>query len=136
MQPQRDQVRSWRNKNEEPLEFVQQSNYERKRMLILAMDSQDVVYWKLYEPKNTVTSEVYKNFLIELLQEWLPKNKFKIPIILHDNAKPHKSNLIKEFFIDKKIRTWNHPPYSPDISPPTCFQFLWTIKEDVKAKYL
>jgi transposase len=123
MQPQRDQVRSWRNKNEKPPEFVQQSNYERNRMLILAMDSQGVAYWKLCEPKKTVTSEVYKNFLIELLQEWLPKKKFKTPIILHDNAKPHKSNLIKEFLFDKKIRTWNHPPYSPDISPPdfNCF---------------
>ena len=70
MQPQRDQVWFWKNKNEESPEFLQQSNYKRIRMLILAMDFQGVAYWKLYEPKKTVTSEGCKNFLIELLQEW------------------------------------------------------------------
>lgn len=134
MQPQRDQLRSWRNKNEEPPEFVLQSNYERKRILILAMDFQGVAYWKLCAPKETVTSEVYKNFLIELLDEWLPKKKFKVPIILHDNARPHKSNLIKQHFIDENIRVWTHPPYSPDISPPdfNCFgELKRKLKENI-----
>lgn len=134
MQPQRDQIRSWRNKNEDPPEFVLQSKYERKRMLILAMDFQGVAYWKLCAPKEIVTSEVYKNFLIELLDEWLPNKKFKVPIILHDNARPHKSNLIKQHLIDENIRVWSHPPYSPDISPPdfNCFgQLKRMLKENI-----
>lgn len=138
MEPQRDQSRSWRNKEETQPEIVHQSNYQRKRMLILAMDFQGVAYWKLCAPKETVTSEVYKNFLIELLQQWLPKKRFKSPIILHDNARPHKSNLIMEFFNEKKIRTWFHPPYSPDISPPdfNCFgQLKRRLKGNIYANW-
>ena len=61
-----------------------------------------------------------------MLDKWLPDRKFKYPIILHDNARPHKSKLIKQYFKDENIRTWNHPPYSPDISPPdfNCFGIL------------
>ena len=87
MQPQRDQARSWRNKGEDPPEIVTKSTYHGKIMLILAMDYNGVAYWKLCELKQTVTSEVYKNFLIELLDKWLPDRKFKYPIILHDNAR-------------------------------------------------
>jgi [histone H3]-lysine36 N-dimethyltransferase SETMAR len=129
MVPQRDQSRTWRKKNENKPEIVHRKNCQRKRMLILAMDSKMVVYWKLLGNRQTVNSEVYKNFLIELLEVWLTKKAFKSPIILHDNARPHKSNLIKEFFKEKKILTWVHPPYSPDISPPdfNCFGQLKRI---------
>ena len=129
MVPQRDQSRTWRKKNENKPEIVRRKNSQRKRMLILEMDSQGVVYWKLLGDRETVNSEVYKNFLIELLEVWLPKKGFKSPIKLQDNARPHKSNLINEFFKEKKIRTWTHPPYSPDISPPdfNCFGQLKRI---------
>lgn len=134
MQPQRDQARSWRIKDENPQQIVLQSNYQRKRMLILAMDYNGVAYWKLCAPKETVTSEVYISFLSELLLEWLPDKKFKYPIILQDNARPHKSNVVMDFFDDNKIRTWYHPPYSPDISPPdfNCFGKLKRkLKENI-----
>ena len=35
MQPERDQARSWSTKDENPSQIVLQSNYQRKRMLIL-----------------------------------------------------------------------------------------------------
>ena len=37
--------------------------------------------------------------------------------LLHDNARPHKTKLVKEKINDVGMIELEHPPYSPDLSP-------------------
>ncbi len=46
------------------------------------------------------------------------RKKFGRPIILHDNAKPHKHRVIREYLQAKRWEELDHPPYSLDMSPP------------------
>ncbi len=39
------------------------------------------------------------------------------PVILRDNARPHKSRLVQEFLIEKRLDTWSHPAYLRDNQP-------------------
>ena len=55
------------------------------------------------------------------------------PIILHDNARPHKHRIIKEFFQEKRWEELEHPPYSQDMSPPDMYG-IHIIKEPNKGE--
>ncbi len=46
-------------------------------------------------------------------------------IILHDNARPHTCNIVKEKLRELNWEVLPHPPYSPDISPS--FPFLTIV---------
>ncbi|CAH2104924.1 unnamed protein product [Euphydryas editha] len=35
----------------------------------------------------------------------------------NDNARPHRAKIVTDFFEDKNIALWTHPPYSPDLNP-------------------
>lgn len=126
MSPQKDQSRVWMSKGEEPPQVVTQNVHGRKRMLILAMDYNGIAFWELCQEKESVNAVRYRSFLSENIPIWLQDKRFKYPIIIHDNARPHKAVLIREYLKENNIRLWNHPPYSPDISPPdfNCFNQL------------
>ena len=55
----------------------------------MAMDKIGIAFWDLCEEKQTVTSEVYKTFLETYIPIWITVNKFKGPVIIHDNSSPH-----------------------------------------------
>jgi hypothetical protein len=42
---------------------------------------------------------------------------FRYPILLHDNARPHKARIVKDFLKSHRLEVWDHPPYSPDLNP-------------------
>lgn len=86
-------------------------------MLIMAMDFNGIAFYELLPPGSTVDGEVYKSFLERKITEWLSGKDSRHLWLLHDNARPHKARVVKEFLIEKQISTWDHPPYSPDISP-------------------
>ena len=52
-----------------------------------------------------------------MLPEVQRKN-FACPIILHDNARPHKHRLVREFLQEHRWEELEHPPFGPDMSPP------------------
>jgi len=39
------------------------------------------------------------------------------------NAPKHSAAIIRQFLTQKQVATLNHPPYSPDLSPPGHFLF-------------
>ena len=45
-------------------------------------------------------------------------------ILLHDNARPHKANIVKEALNDLEWEVLPHPPYSPDLAPTDYHLFL------------
>ncbi|XP_053203437.1 histone-lysine N-methyltransferase SETMAR-like [Panonychus citri] len=99
MAPDRNQSRSWLLSGEEPEIQVSQNIHAAP------------------PAKTTVTAEVYKQFLDEYIPKWLDGKPFERPILLHDNARPHKATLVTDFLAEKQVPCWFHPPYSPDISP-------------------
>ena len=92
----------------------------------MAMDINGIAFWHLCEENETVTSELYRSFLETYIPVWMDGNRFKGPVILHDNATPHKSRIVTEFMLGNNFDTWSHPSFSPDIHPCDfgCFALL------------
>ena len=131
--PNKDQARYWLAPGEELPEIVSDNIHGCKRMLILALDWMGVAFYELLDEKETVTGERYKKFLENKIPDWLTKTRFKTPILLDDNARPHRSKVVKDYLISKEIRRWEHPPYSPDLHPCD-FQCFNQLKRSLKSK--
>lgn len=89
-----------------------------KCMMIVALWKKQVLTYEILPERTTVDSIVYLNFLERRVLPEVNRKKFGRPIILHDNAKPHKHRIIREFLQEKRWEELEHPPYSPDMSPP------------------
>ena len=54
-------------------------------------------------------------------------------ILLHDNARPHTANLVRDNLQRFGWETLQHPPYSPDLSP--CgFHIFGDLKKDIRGR--
>lgn len=112
MAPDRAQAKVWLGPDEPGPSHVRQEIHGNKRMLIMAMDHDGIAFWRLLPEKTTVTAEIYRNFLNEEIPKWLRGKSFRRPILLHDNARPHKARLVTDFLKEKQIPTWSHPLFS------------------------
>lgn len=117
MQPQRDQLGPGSSGGSHALSVPRESIHKDKRMLLLAMDFDGIAWYHICEEKETVTAELYKSILEREIPKWLHGKSFKVPVLLHDNAGPHKAKVVSDFLEHKGITEWYQPPYSPDISP-------------------
>jgi hypothetical protein len=57
---------------------------------------------------------------------WILREDMKIKktvLLLHDNAPAHSAAIIRQFLAQKQVATLNHPPYSPNLSPPDYLLF-------------
>jgi histone-lysine N-methyltransferase SETMAR len=69
-------------------------------------------------PKNTnVNFEIHLDFLSQVILPAIKQLRIHRPIILHDNARPHKHSKVQEFFVRHQWEELKHPPYSPDLNP-------------------
>ena len=64
-----------------------------------------------------MNADRYKEFLEEYVTNWAHDNGIVDPIILHDNAKPHKARVVRDLFKEKRWTLLLHRPYSPDMNP-------------------
>jgi len=82
---------------------------DRKRYnLLLAISSCGKKYFKIYT--QSITSEIYSNFINELP---FPKQS----VLLMDNARFHKTQLVHESINNKEFNVLYTPPYSPEYNP-------------------
>jgi histone-lysine N-methyltransferase SETMAR len=86
--------------------------------MIVALWRKQIKAYEILPKGTTVDHLVYLNFLERRLLPEVQRKKFVRPIILHDNAKPHKHRVIREYLQAKGWEELGHPPYSPDMSPP------------------
>jgi len=94
-----------------------------KTMLILFFDSQGIVHKQFVQEGCTVNAEYYIGVLYRLISRirrvrpalYSTRDFF----LLHDNAPAHSAAKIRQFMIKKQVAILNHPPQSPDLSPPT-----------------
>ena len=111
---ERDQRRYWLRPDEQGPSTVAPELRERKAMLIMAMDITGVAFWHLCDEGQTVTGQVYRDFLAEHIPVWMAEKGVRKPMLLHDNARPHKAVMVREYLEENNIGTWCHPAYSPD----------------------
>ena len=116
-EPDRNQVRQWCQRGENPDVAVHEELRGEKRMLTMALDFNGIAFWELLPPKTTCNGERYRDFLARNFDLWPGKPKRGKAVLLHDGARPHIASVVKEFLAEKNIDLWKHPPYSPDISP-------------------
>ena len=133
MQPQKDQMKFWLEPNEVGPSAVLESNTINKRMLLMAMYFNGIAWYHLCEEKETITGDKYRAILSKEIPKWLRGKTFKCPILLHDNAKPHKAKVVQSFFRARRITEWKHPPYSPDLN--TCdYDCFGPLKRELRGK--
>jgi transposase len=65
-------------------------------------------------------------FLDECASDWCYQRSVEYPILLYNNARPHKSRIVREFLEEKNSTLLPHPSYSPDMRPCdfNCFVHL------------
>jgi hypothetical protein len=85
-------------------------------------------------PKNiNVNFEIYIKFLNEVISPEIKRKRIRSPIILHNNATPHKYKKVKDFFNSHCWEELKHTPYSPDLNPCD-FDGIARIKRPNKNK--
>ncbi|EZA53514.1 Histone-lysine N-methyltransferase SETMAR [Ooceraea biroi] len=57
-----------------------------------------------------------------------------MPILLHDNARPHTARLTVAKLQELELETLRHPPYSPDLSP-TDYHFFRNLDNLLVGKF-
>ena len=93
--------------------------YGSKIMLCIWWDQKGFVYYELLKPGDFITGDRYRLQLIRLsrtLREKRPKyeQRHDKVILLHDNARPHVTKVVKKYLETLKWDVLSHP-YSPDI---------------------
>ncbi len=68
-----------------------------KSMMIVALWRKQVLTYEILPPGSTVDSVTYLNFLERRVLPEVNRKKSGRPIILHDNARPHKHRIIRKF---------------------------------------
>lgn len=111
---ERDQRRHWLRTDEQGPSTVAPELRERKAMLIMAMDITGVAFWHLCEEEQAVSGQVYREFLAVNMPVWMAAKGVRKPMLLHDNARPHKAVMVREYLEETNISIWCYLAYSPD----------------------
>ena len=114
--------KSWGFPGHASISSPKQNIHGKKIMLCIWWDQLGVIYYELLQPGETITGDLYRRQLMRLnraLQEKRPqyKDRHDKVILLHDNARPHVSKVVKTYLETLKWEVLPHPPYSPDIAP-------------------
>ena len=118
----KEQSRQWVQKGSKAPIKAKRSPIEKKVMVIPFFTNQGLIYTHFVPKGQTINAdyfiEVMKTFRVHLRKkrpdivdgEW----------ILHmDNARPHTSKKTVNYLKNSRIKTIDHPPYSPDLARPT-----------------
>jgi len=96
-------------------------------MLCVWWDQEDVIYYELLKPGETVNAHHYHQQLIKLhcaLREKRPhyRKRHDKLIFLHDNAPSHTSTMVQNYLETLNWEVLSHLAYSPDLLTITCFR--------------
>ncbi len=122
----------WRSKDEPRPTKILKPRSQKKTMLILFFDSSGVILADFYD-EGMVTRQVYIESLRRMREAmrkkrpalWGPPRSF---VLLHDNASSHTANDTEDYLELVEQPVWEHPPYSPDLSP--CDYWVFPILKD------
>ena len=91
-------------------------------MLIIFFDSQGVVHKEFVPKRKTVCAECSEGVMDRVLKRVQRVRPaafcYRDCFLLRDNAPANQAASVGQFETPKNVTTLNHPPYSPDLSPP------------------
>ncbi len=88
-----------------------------KVAIITAVYQNQIIAYQILPRNQMVNHNVYLTFLTEYLQPEVRRKRIRTPLIIHDNATPHKHADIVSFFARHRWVELKHPAYSPDLNP-------------------
>uniref|UniRef100_A0A5S6QNF3 Mos1 transposase HTH domain-containing protein n=1 Tax=Trichuris muris TaxID=70415 RepID=A0A5S6QNF3_TRIMR len=111
----------WLDKGAAPKRFPKPDVHQKKVMLTVWWSATGIIHYNILKAGETVTAQTYCSEL-EKMHEKLQRTRpaltnRKGPILLHDNARPHVSQMTVQKLHHLGYETLPHPPYSPDLSP-------------------
>ena len=117
----RSECAAWKEPCEPPEAVVRRDRYEPKTMYSIFFRSTGLVLVHAVGHEETMTSEYYvenclKPAFAQVRRE-RPRSGLRGILLLHDNARPHTAQNTENYLISQGVRTIDHPPYSPDLSP-------------------
>lgn len=101
--------------------------------MIVAFHKNRVLGYRILAKNTNVNFEVYLDFLSQVIIPAIKQLRIHRPIILHDNATPHKHSKVQDFFVRHRWEQLKHPPYSPDLNPCD-YDGIYRIKRPNKDK--
>ena len=117
-----------------PVKFRQKPS-SVKLMLIAAYDSKGIVLSHFVPSGQTVNAAYYCNYLSQHLRSAIRRKRpqLQAPLILQDNAAPHRARITQDALEQLQWECLPHPPYSPDLSPPD-FELFSRLKEPLRGQ--
>ncbi|KAJ4428902.1 hypothetical protein ANN_25896 [Periplaneta americana] len=121
------QSSEWKSKTSPRKQKFPRDTSKGKVMLEVFFDSQGLIHHEFIPEGHTVTKELYVEILRRLRdavrrkrpEKWVENNW----LLMHDNSPAHRAIIVKNFLARHNITALDHPPYSPDLSPPDYFLF-------------
>jgi len=108
-----------------------------EKMLVIFFIWQGVIHIESVPEGETINAMYYKGVMERLLNrirhvksgmcesgEWF---------LFHVNSTSHNATIIKQFLAQRKVTVFDHPPYSPDLTPADYFLFP-KVKSHLKGR--
>jgi histone-lysine N-methyltransferase SETMAR len=112
---------SWAPKGQSPQTVVKRNQFEPKSMVCVFIKTTGPVLVHVVPRGQSINNTYYvENVLgplIETLKSQTPTSGTKNMKILHDNARPHVHENVKNFLNTNHMTIIDHPAYSPDLAP-------------------
>lgn len=131
----RAEAAEWRYADEPPPERFKQVFATKKCMASIFWDSEGILLIDFLPPNTYITGAYYSDLLKKLAKAINKKRPNKIDkkiYLLHDNASPHKSNVVAATIAHHNFTELYHAPYSPDLAPSDYFLFK-NLKQELRG---
>ena len=112
--------KQWKRKDQKRPCIAKRTTSSKKMLYAVFFNSSGPVVQVPCPPGHTVTGRFYKNSVLKNVKEFYNKKRpskgWSGVHLLHDNTSSHKCEVVKYFLASEKV-SFQHPPYSPDLSP-------------------
>jgi transposase len=109
----------WSSKDAERPHVVRRLQHEKKSMITVAFTFTHKFCVDLMPPGETITGDYYIKFLRQMIHNFgrhvEPLHASEM-VLMHDNARPHKTASVAHFLEERGIILLPQPPYSPDFN--------------------
>jgi len=69
---------------------------------------------ELYISRRTINAQIYRDDILNNIVIPFADNFGEEFVLIDDNARPHRANIVQEFLRERSVQQLNLPPKSPD----------------------